>query len=237
MKKSVITRVLAASLCAMGLLANAQTTVLNEPRNIVQLSAQGTVEAPQDWLTLTLSVTREGSDASSVQAALRDTLESARKALKQEAQPGAMELRSGAFNLQPRYAKDGKINGWLGSSEWVLEGTDFARISAAAAKVPAMAISGLYFSLSRQTRAQLEAQAQTLAIEGFQMKAAQIARSFGFSDYVLREVQVSSVEQGGAMPRMMPMSSRAMVTDAPPMPMESGKSLVQVSVSGGVQLK
>jgi predicted secreted protein len=237
MKNSLMKRLLAASLCAFALMAQAQTTAVNEPRNIVQLSAHGTVEAPQDWLTLTLSVTREGGDASSVQAALRDALDGALKALKPEVQPGAMELRSGAFNLQPRYAKDGKINGWQGSSEWVLEGTDFARISAAAAKVPSMAISNLSFSLSRQARAQLEAQAQTLAIEGFKLKAAQIARSFGFADYVLREVQVSSAEQGGPVPRMMAMSSRAMVADAPPMPMEGGKSLVQVTVSGGVQLK
>ena len=33
------------------------------------------------------------------------------------------------------------------------------------------------------------------------------------------------------------MSSRVMAADAPPVPMEAGKSLVTVSVSGAVQLK
>jgi hypothetical protein len=39
------------------------------------------------------------------------------------------------------------------------------------------------------------------------------------------------------MPRMMAMRSVAMVADAAPMPMEAGKTLVTVTVSGAVQLK
>jgi uncharacterized protein YggE len=100
-----------------------------------------------------------------------------------------------------------------------------------------MTISNLAFSLSRQSTARLEAQAQALAINGFKAKAADIARAFGFADYALREVNVSSAEQpGGPVPRFMPMAAKAMVADAP-VPMESGKSLVVVTVSGAVQLK
>jgi uncharacterized protein YggE len=84
----------------------------------------------------------------------------------------------------------------------------------------------------------LETQAQSLAIENFKTKATQITRSFGFADYLLREVSVTVAEQGGApMPRMMAMGARAMVADAAPVPIEGGKTLVVVTVSGGVQLK
>jgi predicted secreted protein len=237
MKKSVKNLLLSTSLCALSLAASAQSLAVNEPRNVVQLSASGTVEAQQDWLTLTLSATREGIDANSVQAALREALDAALKVLKKNAQTGAMDVRSGAFNLQPRFGKDGKISGWRGSSELVLEGGDFPRISSAATNASTMAISGLYFSLSRKARAELETQAQMLAIESFKLKAAQIARGFGFADYALREVQVSSAEQGGPVPRMMAMRSSEMAADAAPMPVEGGKSLVQVTVMGGVQLK
>ena len=154
-----------------------QTIAGTEPHNIVQLSANGTVEAQQDWLTLALSATRQGNDAGSVQTALRDASEAALTTLKKTAQAGFMEVRSGAFNLQPRYGNDGKINGWVGSTELVIEGTDFARISSAAAKAQTMAISNLSFGLSRVARAQLETQAQVLAIDGFKLKAAQIART------------------------------------------------------------
>jgi predicted secreted protein len=221
--------------CATGW---SQTPVATEPRNIVQLSANGVVEAQQDWLVVTLSVTRQGNDASSVQAMLREASDAALSTLKKSAQVGAMEVRSGAFNLQPRYGNDGKINGWVGSSELVVEGSDFTRISLAAAKAQTMAISGLTFGLSRAARTQLESQAQVLAIDGFKAKAGQIARGFGFADYALREVSVQSADQsGGPVPRMMAMRSSAMVQDAAPVPMEAGKSLVTVTVSGAVQLK
>lgn len=216
----------------------AQAANVPEPRNIIQLSATGTVEAQQDWLTLILSVTRQGTDANGVQTQLRDAMEGAISAVKKTAQPGAMEVRSGAFNLQPRYGNDGKINGWIGSSELVLEGNDFSRIGTASTKAQPLVISSLSFGLSRMARAQLETQAQTLAIDGFKLKAAQIARGFGFSDYALREVTVGAADQPGIpVPRLMAMSARAMVADAPPMPMESGKSLVLVTASGSVQLK
>ncbi len=223
------------SSCSMGW---SQTPVGVEPRNIVQLSANGVVEVQQDWLVLTLSVTRQGNEAGNVQTALRDASEAALTVLKRTTQAGAMEVRSGAFNLQPRYGNDGKINGWVGSSELIVEGSDFSRISLAAAKAQTMAVSNLTFGLSRTTRAQLESQAQVLAIEGFKLKAAQIARGFGFSDYALREVSVHSADpSGGPMPRMMAMSVGGMAPDVSPLPMEGGKSIVTVTVSGAVQLK
>jgi predicted secreted protein len=101
-----------------------------------------------------------------------------------------------------------------------------------------MAVSNLTFGLSRTTRTQLESQAQVLAIEEFKLKAAQIARGFGFSDYVLREISVHSADpSGGPMPRMMAMGVRGMAPEASPLPMEGGKSIVTVTVSGAVQLK
>jgi len=215
----------------------AQTPAAPEPRNIVQLSATGSVEAQQDWLTLTLSTTREGSEPAAVQSQLRQTLDTSLAAVKATAETGSMEVRSGAYNLQPRYGKDGKISGWVGSAELVLEGTDFARIGAAASRALPMTIHNLGFSLSRQSTARLETQAQALAITRFKAKAAEIARGFGFNDYALREVNVSMADQPGApMPRFMPMAVKAMAADAP-MPMESGKSLLLVTVSGAVQLK
>ena len=216
---------------------SAHSASLSEPRNVVQLSANGTVEAQQDWLTVTLSVTREGNDPSAVQNWLRQALDGALVDLKKAAQPSAMEVRSGGFNLQPRYSNDGKISVWAGSAELVIEGSDFARIGAAAGKAQPLTISSLHFGLSRQARAQMETQAQALAIFSFKSKAGEIARGFGFTDYSMREVNVGTADQSiGPAPRLMAMSAKAIVSDAP-VPMESGKSLVVVTVSGSVQLK
>jgi predicted secreted protein len=218
-------------------LAGAQTHGPAEPHNIVQLSGTGSVEAPQDLLTVTLSTSREGTDAAAVQAWLRQALDTALLELKKAAQPGGMEVRSGGFSLQPRYSNDAKINGWTGSAELVLEGTDFARIGSSAAKSQPLTINSLRFGLSRQARAKLETQAQSLAIADFKTRAADIARSFGFADFSLREVSVGTVDQTpGPMPRMVAMSAKSMSADAA-IPMEGGKTLVVVTVSGSVQLK
>lgn len=148
---------------------NSQTA---EPRNVVQLSASGTVEVQQDLLVLALSTSKEGADAASTQAQLKQALDAALAEAKRNAQPGQMDVRTGPFGLYPRYGKDGKINGWQGRAELVLEGRDFARITATAGKIQTMAISQVGFALSREARAKVEGEAQTLAIEQFKARAA-----------------------------------------------------------------
>jgi predicted secreted protein len=219
----------------------AQISVPAEPRNIVQLSSSGAVDVQQDLLTLTLSSTKDGADASQVQAQLRQALDAALTESKKSAQPGAMDVRTGAFSLQPRYGREGKVNGWVGVAELVLEGRDFGRMGAAAGRISGLisglTISNAAFSLSRELRNKVEAEAQDQAVERFKTKANDIARSFGFSGYVLRDVSVSSADQGyNPRPRMVAMEMKAMSADAP-VPMEGGKSAVVVQMNGSVQLK
>ncbi len=208
-----------------------------EPHNLVQLSASGSVEVQQDWLTLTLSSTRDGTDPSAVQTQLRQALDAALAQAKPAVQAGAMDLRTGQFSLQPRYGRDGKITGWSGTAELVLEGRDFARIGSTAAKIPSLVIGNASFGLSRELRAKVEGEAQSMAIERFKAKAADIAHGFGFGSYTLREVSVNSNDQGFVpRPRMALMEMKSASADAP-VPLEAGKSSVVVSVSGSVQLK
>lgn len=206
-------------------------------RNQVQLSASATVEVQQDWLSLSLSATREGSDPAALQSQLRQALEAALAVAKPMAQEGGMEVRTGQFSMQPRYNRDGKISGWAGTTELVLEGRDFARIGNAAGKVQTLVVSGTAFSLSRDARAKAESEAQGQAIERYKQRASNIAKGFGFGNYSLREISVSA-NDFLPVPRMamMARSEKSMVSDAP-VPLESGKSNVTVVVSGTVVLK
>ena len=205
--------------------------------NVVQLSASGTVDVQQDTLTLNLSTTRDGSDPLLVQTQLRQALEAAMAEVKKTSQSVAMEVRTGGFSLQPRTNREGKVVSWSGTTELVLEGRDFARIGTAAARVQTLTIANANFSLSRELRTQIEAQAQQMAVDRFKAKAADLARGFGFAGYTLREVSVSSADQGWSpRPRMVAMELKSMAADAP-VPMEAGKSAVVVNVSGSVQLK
>ncbi|MGH8857690.1 MAG: SIMPL domain-containing protein, partial [Polaromonas sp.] len=67
--------------------------------------------------------------------------------------------------------------------------------------------------------------------------AGEIARSFGFGGYSLREVAINANDQGYTpRPRMMAMQAKAEQSDSP-ISVEAGRSTVLVNVSGSVQMK
>jgi predicted secreted protein len=207
-------------------------------QNVVQLSASGSVEVQQDLLSISMTTTREGADAGTVQTQLKVALDAALTEAKKSAQPGQLDVRTGNFSLYPRYGRDGKITAWQGTTELVLEGRDFARISAIAGKIQTLTMGGVTFSLSREQRAKVEGEAQAQAIDRFKARAAEIAKGFGFASYSLREVSVNANDQGYVpRPRMMAMEAKASSMSDAAVPVEAGKSTVLVTVAGSVQLK
>lgn len=227
---------LAAALWAIASPAAAQAPA-PAPHNVVQLSATAAVEARQDWLSVTLRASRDGSEPMLVQEQLKTALEAALVEARSNAQPRAMEVRSGNFSLVPRQGRDGRISGWQGTVEMVLSGADFARIASTAGRIQGLTVAGVVFGLSREQRERLEGQAQAQAIERFRAHAGEVARAFGFSTYSLREVNLSSQELGSPpRPRFMTLEVRSSASEAP-LPLEAGQATVQATVSGSVQLK
>lgn len=216
--------------------AIAQSVVTPAPQNVLQLSATGTVEVQQDMLSMTLVTTRDAADAATVQTQLKAALDAALSEAKKSAQPGQLDVHTGNFSLSPRYTKDGKINGWQGSTELVLEGRDFPRITQTAGRISTLSVGNVGFGLSREQRAKTETEAQGIAIENFKQKAAELAKGFGFGGYTLREVSVNASDNG-PRPRMMAMQAKASFASDSAVPVEAGKTSVVVNVSGSVQLK
>lgn len=217
--------------------AFSQNIRMETPQNIVSLQAQGSLEVQQDLLTISMNTTRDGTDATTVQTQLKTALDAALAEAKKVAQPGQLDVRTGNFSLYPRYGRDGKINGWQGSTELVLEGRDFSRISTLAGKINTLTLGNVSFGLSREARARVEAEVTAQAIERFKTKAQEVSKGFGFTGFTVREVSVNANDQGFVgRPRMMAMEAKAMAADAP-VPVEAGRSTVVVSVSGSVQMK
>lgn len=217
--------------------AFAQPNLSPPPQNVIQLAASGSVEVQQDLLTISMSTIREGADATVVQTQLKTALDSALNEAKKAVQPGQVDVRTGNFSLYPRYGRDGKITAWQGTTELVLEGRDFAKISATAGKIQTLTLGQVSFGLSREQRLKVEGDAQNQAIERFKARAADIAKSFGFAAYTLREVAVNTGDQGYVpRPRVMAMEAKSSMSDAA-VPVEAGKATVTVTVSGSVQLK
>lgn len=232
-----LSTVTAATLLAFALNAQAHESA-PAPANVVQLSTTGQVEVAQDMLTMRLSTRREATDANTVQNQLKVALEQALALARPQARAGALEVRTGGFGLTPRYGRDGQINGWQGTAELLLEGTDIPRVTATAGQIQSLTVSQAYFGLSREATLKLETEAQAQAIERFKRKADEVSKAFGFSGYSVREVSVSSADQPmyRPAPRAMAMEMKAAAADAP-VPVEAGKTAVTVVVNGSVQLK
>jgi predicted secreted protein len=228
---------LAATLAAACGAAAAQNAVsVPPPQNVLTLSASATVEVPKDLLSVTLSATREGADAATVQAQLKTALDAALAEARKAARPGALDVQTGNFALYPRYAPKGGISGWQGSAELLIEGRDTAAVAALAGRLPTMAVARVAFGLSREGREKVEADVTAQAIAKFRQKADFAAKQFGFAGWSVREIAVSA--DGGPTPVPMVRASVAMRAGAADesLPVEAGKAAVTATVSGSVTM-
>jgi len=225
-------------LAGLMLLASQATfsQVQPQPMQRVSLSASATVQVPQDELTLMLSTQREGSNAPEVQNQLKSALDAALLVARRQAQDNQMNVSTGRFGLSPRHDRNGKLVGWQGTAELILQGRDFVRISQTAAQLQTLSVASVVFGLSQAQRQQAQAQAQSQAIEQFQKNATDIAKSFGFGAYTLGDIQVNANQMAPVRPYLMAASVKTMADDAP-VPLEAGLTQVNVTVSGSVQLK
>ena len=214
-----------------------QNMVQPLPSQRVNLSASATVQVPQDELTLTLSTQRDGSNAQEVQIQLKTSLDAALTLARRQAQSPLMSVSTGRFGLSPRHDRNGKLVGWQGSAELVLQGRDFVRISQTAGQLATLTVASVSFGLSAQLRQDAQSQAQGQAIEQFQKSATEIAKSFGFGGYTLGEIHINANQAAPVRPYMMAASAKSMADEAAPVPLEAGLSQVSVNVSGSVQLK
>lgn len=231
--------VAAFGLMALASLAHAQAP-LPQPASegVLVLSASATQEVPRDWMSLTLSVSREGSDATAVQNQLKQAVDAALAEARKQARPGQVELQTGGFSIYPRYGSKGQLTGWQGSTELVVEGRDMATIGQLSGRISSMTIQRVNYSLSREAREKVEAEVAAQAIARFRARAAEQARLFGYAAYAVREVNVA-LDQPGPMPYAAPRVAMAMAKapEGDALPVEAGKGTVSATVSGSVQMK
>ena len=211
-----------------------------EAQQILQLSASARKEVQHDWLSIVVRAQQEGADPVALQNQLKTTLEAALASLRPRLEPQQLEVRSGHFGIYPRHNNQGRVTGWQGQADLVVEGRDFARVSQLAGNLPRMTVAQADFSLSREGRQQLEAEVQSQAVQNFRQRAQALARDFGFAGYTLRQVNVSAVDrpEPGIQPRML-VAEAAMAPAAAPsaIPLVAGKDEVRITVSGSIQLR
>lgn len=202
--------------------------------NLLNLSAQATIEVANDVMTITYSATREGTDAQVVQTLIKQALDTALAEARRAARPGLIDVETGNFSLYPRYTPPG----WQGRADLLTTGKDLQGIARLAGRINTMSVTRVVHSLSREAREKAEAEATAQAVAKFRSRAAELARLFSFADYLIREVNVSTSESGGEAPviRARMSASNAAMGEAA-LPAEAGRGTVTVVVSGSVEMR
>lgn len=233
-KKTRLSLALAVAAALAAPLASVAQTVAPQPVGVVGLQASATAEVTKDLLSVALTTSREGTEAGQVQAQLKQALDAALAEAKKAAKPGQIEVQTGNFSLFPRYNKDGKINGWQGNAELLIEGRDVPGIAQLTGRITTLTIGRVGTNLSREQREKVESSLAAQAIASYRAKAAEISKEFGYGSYVIREVNVGSNEPVGYAAAPM-LRKSAMAADES-LPVELGKGTVTVTVNGTVQM-
>ena len=229
-----------ATFLVVASLANVAHGETPSPQGVLGLTANASVEVAKDLLAVTFSTTREGSDANTVQAQLKQALDAALAEAKKAARPGQVDVQTGNFSLYPRYANatsSGKaaITGWQGTAEVIVEGRDMAAIGQLTGRIATMTIARVAYRLSREASQRVEADIAAEAIAAFRAKATGYAKLFGYGGYAVREVSVATSEaQPGPVPMRM-QAAGASTGDA--LSVEPGKAVVTATVNGTIQMK
>jgi predicted secreted protein len=209
---------------------------LPPPSGVVSLASSASADVAKDMMSVTLTTTREGQDANSVQSALKQALDAALAEARRVAKPGQLEVQTGNFSLYPRYSTKGVLSGWQGTTELIVEGRDMQAIGQLTGRISTLTISRVAYSLSRELREKSEADISAQAIARYRAKAADYAKQFGYAGYTIREVNVNAADVPPNRP--IPMM-RAQVAAAPAdeaLSVEAGKATVTVNVNGTVQM-
>lgn len=201
----------------------------------LSLEAAASADVAQDKVEITLGHELEGPDQATVSNRLNQLLTTT---LAQAKRNNKVESRSGNYRVWPTTDRNGKITGWRGRAEIILESRDFAAASTLAGELStSMAVAGINFSLSREAREAEEQRLLREAADAFRNRAAQASSAFGFSGYQVKQLDLSgsgTVYPPRPMMAMRGMAAEAKVADA--VPIEAGKATVTVSVRGTVEL-
>lgn len=221
-------------LCLAWCASAAHAQFVPPPQDVLTLAASSAVEVQYDLMAMTLSNTREGSDPTAVQAQLRQAIDAALTEARKAQRTGQIDVRTGAFSLSPRYGTQGRITGWVGQAEVVLEGRDMSGIAQLAGRLNTLTVARVGYSLARDTRERVEAEAVAQAIAKFRARATDYAKQFGFAGYAVREVNVGTGDPVVFQPMVRArMASVASAADES-IPVEAGKATVTVNVNGSV---
>ena len=206
--------------------------------DVLNLDVTVTSEVSPDLAVVTLAVVREGSDVAALTQDVNQTL--ARAFAEAKNVPSVVAANAG-YTTFPRYDSRGgqsTRSGWQVRAEMIVKSKDFAALGTLVGKLSTnMQIAGSSFEISPELRSKEDTALIERGARAFQEKAASAAKAFGYAGYSVRQITLGQAGQGGS-PRPIPMARAAMVAqDSAPLPIESGRVNLSLTVNGSVQMK
>ena len=236
--RTLIHRLLVATVVASTLVATASAQYVAPPvADVLTLDASATSEVAPDLAIFTLAIVREGPDVAPL---TKDINAALAKAFADAKAVPTVIASNGGYSTFPRYEtrnNQSVRNGWTVRAEMIVKSKDFNAIGALVGKLSeTMQITGSTFDISPELRAKESSLLIDRAAQAFQDKATAASRAFGYAGYSIREVTVGSDGQSGGLRPMM-MDSLKMRAAAAPVPVESGRVTLTVTVNGSVLMR
>lgn len=197
----------------------------------VELSAEAGRPAANDLAQAVVSAEASGTTPAELSRQINQAIADALKTAK--AYP-AVKAKSGGTSTYPVYAKNGRIESWRMRSDISLESGDTASLSELLGRLQtSLGVTNLHMAPSPETRRKAEDEAMLDAVALFKARARLLAESLG-KNYRIKQL---SVNVGGRFVPPVMRVAKAMSAEVAPMPLESGESVVTVSVSGKIEIE
>ncbi|MFC3533372.1 SIMPL domain-containing protein [Vogesella facilis] len=210
---------------------------LADNSTLLNLSASAQRELANDEVTASLYVQERQAQP----AVLADRLNKALARARGEAAAfKPVEFSSGSYNSWPDYGRDGKIQGWQGRAQIRLKSRDFTAAAELVARLQKfMLLENVQFNVADSTRRQAEDSLIPEAIAALQAQAAATGKALGRHSQQVLELNIGQVQ---APPPMPMLRAKAMMADAAAPEVatpdwQAGNSVVQLNVSGRIELR
>ena len=201
----------------------------------LNLDSTVTTQVTPDLAVIVMAVDKEGPDTALLTSETNQIL--TRALADAKATPGVL-ASSGGYNTSQIYNNKGQRTGWHVRAELILKSKDFGSLGKLAGKLSStMQIAQNSFELSPELKASEEQGLIERGIAALQQKARSAVKALGYKEFTVREITLGSAQvQGG--PQIMVRQSMAKAADGgDPMPIESGRVNLQLSVNGQLTMK
>lgn len=200
--------------------------------NTVELQAEAQREVQNDLLNAVLYVEVEDASAATVADAVNTRIN---EALRSARDSKSVRVRTGNNQTYPVYSKGNTLQGWRGRGEIRLDSTDFQAASELIGKLQArMQLGNISFSVSPETRRNVENELITEAINRFKARAEIIKSALSGRGYKLQRLNIAS-GYNAPQPRLAMARAAASAEVAAP-GLEGGVSQVSVHANGAIEI-